>query len=288
MYQPGERWHYSTSNDWLSLVIEAVSGQHLESYFQEHIFACASPPPRLSLPNLLLDRPLAITDMSFIPNPARIDMAVDPVPPETEYSVRPIDFTPKSQRFGGTGLQGSPKSYMRLLRLLLCGGTLDGQQILKRATVDTMFESHLATPELRAEMGALTKNVGDPFSRREQKVYEGISWGYGGLLSGEGMPSGRGKGAMTWAGYANTFWVVDRAKDVAFGEPFLKLRRRYRSGTDEGCVFRSDLDKPVRLPLFGTPRFELTAFAEFLLARRRCMTCGRRSSLRSTRGSLDA
>lgn len=51
MYQPGERWHYSTSNDWLSLVVEAVSGQDLESYFQEHIFGYVAPlasPPHLT------------------------------------------------------------------------------------------------------------------------------------------------------------------------------------------------------------------------------------------------
>ena len=59
----------------------------------------------------------------------------------------------------------------------------------------------------------------------------GVSWGYGGMLSGEGIPSGRGKGAMTWAGYAHTFWVVDRAKDVAFGEPFAAgLCRRETDG----------------------------------------------------------
>src|SRR5215471_7587215 len=39
LFDPGERWHYSTSTDVVGRLVEAVSGQKLEDYFRDHIFA---------------------------------------------------------------------------------------------------------------------------------------------------------------------------------------------------------------------------------------------------------
>ena len=39
LFDPGERWHYSTSTDVVGALVEAVSGQKLEDYFRQHIFA---------------------------------------------------------------------------------------------------------------------------------------------------------------------------------------------------------------------------------------------------------
>src|SRR5262245_48138842 len=38
LFDPGERWHYSTSTDVVGKLVEVVSGQKLEDYFREHIF----------------------------------------------------------------------------------------------------------------------------------------------------------------------------------------------------------------------------------------------------------
>lgn len=43
-----------------------------------------------------------------------------------------------------------------------------------------------------------------------------LDCGYGGVLTGSGFPSGRGVGALHWSGMANTWWVVDREKDITF------------------------------------------------------------------------
>ena len=37
-FEPGERWLYSTSTDWLGRLVEKVSGQPLEDYFRQRIF----------------------------------------------------------------------------------------------------------------------------------------------------------------------------------------------------------------------------------------------------------
>ena len=38
LFDPGERWHYSTSIDVVGRLVEVVSGQKLEDYFHDHIF----------------------------------------------------------------------------------------------------------------------------------------------------------------------------------------------------------------------------------------------------------
>ena len=40
-FEPGERWLYSTSTDWLGRLVEKISGQPLEDYFRQKIFAPA-------------------------------------------------------------------------------------------------------------------------------------------------------------------------------------------------------------------------------------------------------
>ena len=45
---PGTRWEYGTSTDWLGLVVEAVSGHDLASYCAEHIFGPLGCRPTLS------------------------------------------------------------------------------------------------------------------------------------------------------------------------------------------------------------------------------------------------
>ena len=39
VFDPGERWEYGINIDWVGRAVEAVSGQPLEVYFREHIFA---------------------------------------------------------------------------------------------------------------------------------------------------------------------------------------------------------------------------------------------------------
>lgn len=51
---------------------------------------------------------------------------------------------PDEQHSGGSGLQGSPKSFMRILRAIFCRGEVDGVQILKEETVKDMLCSHLS------------------------------------------------------------------------------------------------------------------------------------------------
>ena len=54
-FEPGERWEYGIDIDWAGRMVEAVSGQDLEAYMREHIFA-----------------PLGMHDTGFMPTDGQI------------------------------------------------------------------------------------------------------------------------------------------------------------------------------------------------------------------------
>ena len=65
-FDPGTRWEYGINIDWVGRLVEAVSGQTLETYFRDHVFGPlgmrdttfvpALALPTSSAPTLLLDR----------------------------------------------------------------------------------------------------------------------------------------------------------------------------------------------------------------------------------------
>ena len=60
LFEPGERWLYGTSTEWVGRLVEKISGQTLEAYFDEHIF-----------------RPLGMTDTHFNIPPSKLSRLVD-------------------------------------------------------------------------------------------------------------------------------------------------------------------------------------------------------------------
>ncbi len=220
-FEPGSKFGYGQNLEWLTLVVQNVSGLSLEAYLQKNLFA-----------------PLGITDMTYKPRREdKVGMSFSYNPkvgpngapiflqdyPWCEDGQKRLGYIkegcafPPNHEWGGSGLFGSPASYLKILRALLRGGLApDGtNRILKQETVDLMFQPHL-NDDQRDGLYEFAGWHGDPFSIKRGGVFPGTDYGYGGLIGGEGVPSGRGKGALSWSGFAGTFWVVDRARDVAF------------------------------------------------------------------------
>ncbi|BGO97475.1 hypothetical protein RTBOTA2_001774 [Rhodotorula toruloides] len=198
--KPGEHWGYGPNIDWTSLIVESMSGLPLNEYFQKNIFA-----------------PLGIHDMSFMPNPQQITMAyANAADPSKPHTIGPNPPLSETQHFGGAGLKGSPRSYLKILRLLLRGGELDGVRLLKKETVDFMFQDQLETDQQRQDLRTWCKENVCPSTRRAAEMSKDMTQGLAGVLTGKDLPTGRGAGAMAWSGLANTHWCIDREKDVAF------------------------------------------------------------------------
>ncbi|MEK7413710.1 MAG: serine hydrolase domain-containing protein, partial [Planctomycetota bacterium] len=129
---PGELWRYSASNDILGRIIEIISGQTLDVFFHERIFA-----------------PLGMHDTSFFVPPskhARLavlyehDANARIVRRQTEdrpYLEKPAFLS------GGGGLVSSTPDYLRFALMMLGGGALGKTRILSPKTVDFMRQDHL-------------------------------------------------------------------------------------------------------------------------------------------------
>ncbi|GAA5895929.1 serine hydrolase domain-containing protein [Sporobolomyces salmoneus] len=197
---PGTAFSYGTANDWLALVISNVSGLPFGEYLQKNIF-----------------EPLGINDFTFKNPSSRVNVATAPETGDGPFTFDEGRQFTQNIAWGGAGLTGSPKSYLKILRMLLNAGksSATGQQVLKPETVDLMFEPHLEGDLLKTFIPYVEQG-NDPWSHKAKKQFEGANHGYGGVVCGKGIPSGRSQGALTWSGYANSFWVVDRKKDVAF------------------------------------------------------------------------
>jgi methyl acetate hydrolase len=196
-FEPGERWQYGTSVDWLGQVVEAVSGQDLDTHCRAAIW-----------------EPLGMVDTTFAPTGAQRErlMAVHTASPGQPLSLSAVAL-PAEQEFwsGGGGSYSTASDYLRFLRALLRGGELDGERILSPESVDLAFSDQLhgvpmpdgsksAVPELTYDVPAL------PFRQ---------AFGLGFNLFLEDVPGMRRAGTGNWAGLCNTYFWVDRTTGIA-------------------------------------------------------------------------
>ena len=133
-FEPGEKWMYGFSIDVLGAVIEVLSGKTLGAYLKETIFD-----------------PLDMKDTGFFVPPEKQNRIA------TLYHIRegmkPDSRTYPSEKpifeSGGGGLFSTVEDYSRFAQMLLQGGTLDGERILGRKTIDLISRDHL-TPQQQA------------------------------------------------------------------------------------------------------------------------------------------
>jgi len=112
---------------------------------------------------------------------------------------------------GGGGLFSTPRDFMAFLQMLLNGGKLGGERVLKAETVETMFRNHigdLQVGEMKTAQPAWSNSF-DQFPGQPHK------WGLSFDINTEPGPHGRSTGSASWAGLLNTYFWIDPVKRVA-------------------------------------------------------------------------
>ena len=199
LFDPGERWHYGTSTDVVGKLVEVVSGQKLEAYFREHIFA-----------------PLKMDDTSYnVPEAKgprlvaqqqrageRMDGDIVLQNPQTGLII--------AAPVGGGGLASTASDYGRFMRMLLNGGELDGVRVLKADTVALMGQNHIGAISVPALKTALARSADFTF------IADGRDkWGLGFLITADQVPGKRSPGSLSWGGINNTFFWIDPTRGIA-------------------------------------------------------------------------
>ncbi|KAJ3532423.1 hypothetical protein NM208_g8445 [Fusarium decemcellulare] len=190
--QPGERFQYGISMDWVGVIIERVTGKTLDEYFKKEIF-----------------QPLGMNSVTFHPSEeAKSNLA---------YMHR---------RAADETLSHTDHLYRRpllaheegLISLLLNDGidNKTGVRLLKPETVQAMFTdqitdkprySNVCVPVAKPEVANATPLTPMPDDHTE-------GWGMSFSISHFPEDTGRAAGSGSWEGLANLFWFADRKNNI--------------------------------------------------------------------------
>ena len=187
-FQPGTQWEYSpgTGFDTLGRVVEILSGQSLEQFFQTRIFQ------PLGMKDTFFTVPanrLADVAVAYTPKNGALARPEPPVAPTAE---------PGGQYFSGAGgLTGSTADYLTFAQMLLNGGQVNGVRLMSRKTVELM--TSVATGDLD-----LRNYAGD-------QVLKGYGFGLGVRVRRSTGDSGwmGSIGDYGWAGALGTYFWID-------------------------------------------------------------------------------
>jgi CubicO group peptidase (beta-lactamase class C family) len=194
---PGTRWGYGPSIDWLGLMVEKISGQRIDAFLKANLFG-----------------PLGMADTD-------VEVRAHMTPRLAAVKARGEDgrfgdfelAPPSNPEVYGMGhaLYSTPQDYLRFLRMLLNRGALDGQRVLSEAGVARMLENHMG-PLTFEKMVSVAPPITADFD-----PFEGTTktHSFGFMRNEQDIPCRRRAGSQSWAGVLNTHYWFDPTADLA-------------------------------------------------------------------------
>lgn len=201
LHEPGSRWTYGPSTRILGRVLEQVSGVSLETLFSERMF-----------------NPLQMPETSYYIATAsrsrwvachhrrQSSLTEEPLPQPYEATVR-----------GDGGLFSTAPDYIRFLRMLLNGGTLEGVSILSRESLDLMTQNQIGDLTVELEPSAMPERS-RPFPAGAGIDKFGLGFQITAPVAGDSVADWkyrRSPGSYSWSGLMNTHFWVDPVKGIA-------------------------------------------------------------------------
>jgi CubicO group peptidase (beta-lactamase class C family) len=203
VFQPGTDWNYGVSTDVLGRLVEVISGQPLDEFFQQRIFA-----------------PLGMTDTSFGLRPgddveslAKLYLATPGQPGGPSSGMmfsEPFDAAAHSKPAflsGGGGLVSTAGDYLRFVETLRRGGSYDGGRLLGSRTIAHMVRNHLpGNQDL--------ETFGRPLFAETPLRGVGFGLGFSMVIDPARYGVVSSLGDYSWGGAASTAFYVDPVEDV--------------------------------------------------------------------------
>lgn len=203
VFQPGSEWNYGVSTDVLGRLVEVLSGQPLDEFFAERIFA-----------------PLGMTSTSFglregddADSLARLYGAVPGQPggPATGYALLEAFGAAAHSKpaflSGGGGLVSTAGDYLRFVELLRRGGSYDGGRLLGPRTIAHMVRNHLPG-------NADLETFGRPLFAETPLRGVGFGLGFSMVIDPARYGVVASLGDYSWGGAASTAFYVDPVEDT--------------------------------------------------------------------------
>ncbi len=197
LFSPGDRWAYGMSTDVCGRLVEVISGQTLDEFFQQRIFEpLGMVDTGFSVPEPQVDR----LTTSYVRGKDRVLTAVD-------SRTRSAYTRPPEYLSGAGGLVSTAADYQRFAQMLVNGGELDGRRIIGPRTLRFMTANHLPGGVTLNEMGQST------FSEVAMGG-QGFGLGFSIVLDPAAARSLTSAGAYGWGGAASTDFWVDPAEEL--------------------------------------------------------------------------
>jgi CubicO group peptidase (beta-lactamase class C family) len=192
MYQPGERWLYGTGSEVLGVLIARVSGQPLETFLRERLFA-----------------PLGMNDTGFSVPAAKLNrLASCYFPNLTTGALELFDGVHDSQwgrppafPSGANGLVSTLDDYLAFTQMLLHQGRHGSERILSRFSVEAMI-----TDQLMPAQKAISSLLPGFFAT--------YGWGFGIAVVTRRDDIASVPGRYGWDGGLGTSWITDPSEDL--------------------------------------------------------------------------
>lgn len=204
LFEPGTKWHYGVSTDWIGKIVYEVSKMSLGDYCKKYIF-----------------EPIGAKSLTFEKTKNQLNDSIEIHQRYPDGNIKPLknllvekpDFHP-----GGHGLYGTLTDYMKFLEIFLHEGKSpnNGAQILKPETVKEYSFKNLLPEGVQIESTLehsqpLLSNKVDLFDMLPK---ESQGWTAGFHKIDVPLPTGRGKSSLSWAGLPNLYYWIDIEKGI--------------------------------------------------------------------------
>jgi CubicO group peptidase (beta-lactamase class C family) len=184
-FQPGERWQYGSSTDFVAILVEKMSGMTIDQFVRERIF-----------------QPLGMRDTFYNIPREKANKVAAIYRPDKDGKItllrKPEYHEPTTYFPGVAGLNGTAADYFRFSQMLLNGGEYNGQRLLGRMTVNMMITNQIGE--------------GKPVYIRGEGY--GFGLGFGILTNPAKSPDALSIGTFTWGGANGTLFWIDPQEDL--------------------------------------------------------------------------
>jgi CubicO group peptidase (beta-lactamase class C family) len=203
LFQPGSEWNYGVSTDVLGRLVEVVSGQPLDEFFQQRIFD----------PLGMADTSFGLRETDAPGSLARLYVATPGQPggPSSGMTfIESFDATAHAKPAflsGGGGLVSTAGDYLRFVEMLRRGGSYDGGRLLGPRTVAHMVRNHLPGD-------VDLETYGRPLYAETPLRGVGFGLGFSMVLDPVRYGAVASTGDYSWGGAASTAFYVDPVEDL--------------------------------------------------------------------------